>query len=59
MLLFVGSSVGLMSLYAASLSGVMGKMGLYGGEFSNSIKFNELSRRLRNEKREGIVVCLL
>lgn len=51
-LLFVGLSVGLMSLYAASLSGVMAKMGLYGGEFSNSIKFNELSRRLRNEKQE-------
>lgn len=50
LLLLVGLIVGVMSLYTASLSGVMVKMGLYGGEFSNSIKFNDLSRRLRNEK---------
>ena len=50
LLLLIGLMVGTVSLYTASLSGVMAKMGLYGGEFSNSIKFNELSRRLRNEK---------
>lgn len=52
MLLFVGISVGAISLYSASLSGVMAKMGLYGGEFSNSIKYNELSRRLRYERED-------
>ncbi len=49
-MLVVGFLVGIFSLYSASNTGVMQKMGLYGGEFSNSIKFNELSRRLRNEK---------
>ncbi|MFZ2200177.1 MAG: hypothetical protein WAV40_05340 [Microgenomates group bacterium] len=52
-LICVGVAVGLFSLYTASLSGVMAKMGLYGGDFSNSIKFNELSRRLRNEEDRG------
>lgn len=49
-LLSVGILVGSVSLYSASLSGVMVKLGLYGGEFTNSIKYNELSRRLRYEK---------
>lgn len=48
-MLFVGFLVGLFSLYSASNIGVMQKMGIYGGEFNNSIKFNELSRRLRSE----------
>ena len=47
-LLLVGLLVGAMSLYMASLSGVMGKMGLVGGDFSQSIKINELARQTRS-----------
>ncbi len=46
--LFVfGLIILMMSLYTASLSGVMNKMGLVGGDLRQSINFNELARRLR------------
>lgn len=45
-LVMIGIAVGSISLYMASLSGVMGKMGLVGGDFSQSIKVNELARQL-------------
>lgn len=46
LLVFVGIAVFAISLYTASLSGVMGKMGLVGGDFENSIKVNELARQV-------------
>ncbi len=46
LLVSIGIVVGGISLYMASLSGVMGKMGLVGGDFSQSIKGNELARRI-------------
>ncbi|MEI8232285.1 MAG: hypothetical protein WCG44_00935 [bacterium] len=49
LLLFVGISVGGMSLYMASLSGVMTKMGLVGGDFGQSIDTNELARQMRSQ----------
>lgn len=45
-LLTIGILVGGISLYMASLSGVMGKMGLVGGDFSQSIKGNDLARQI-------------
>lgn len=54
LILFVGTLVFTMSLYMASLSGVMGKLGLVGGDFSQAINNNELARQLitRNEDAE-------
>lgn len=49
-LIVIGVGVGVVSLYMASLSGVMGKMGLYGGDFSRSIKINELARQFLAEE---------
>jgi hypothetical protein len=46
MLLIVGFGVGAISLYTSSLSGVMTKMGLYGGDFSQALNFNQLARDL-------------
>ncbi len=46
LLVLIGVMVGSMSLYMASLSGVMGKMGLVGGDFGESIKTNELTRQI-------------
>lgn len=46
LLMLVGIGVGAVSLYMASLSGVMSKMGLVGGDFRDSIKTNELARIL-------------
>lgn len=51
-LVLVGVAVGSMSLYTASLSGVMGKMGLVGGDFGQSIKTNQLARQLMNIPHE-------
>ena len=51
-LLIIGISVGMMSLYMASLSGVMGKMGLVGGDFSQSIKMDVLARQLTFQSRD-------
>lgn len=48
LLVFIGISVGAISLYTASFSGVMAKMGLVGGDFSQSIKVNELARQLKS-----------
>lgn len=45
-LVMIGVTVGAISIYMASLSGVMGKMGLVGGDFSQSIKVNELARQV-------------
>lgn len=50
LLMLIGLGVGAISLYTASLSGVMGKMGLVGGDFSNSIKTNELARLILANK---------
>jgi hypothetical protein len=52
LLVLIGVAVGMVSLYMASLSGVMGKMGLVGGDFSQSIDANELARQLRFNKAE-------
>ncbi len=49
-LLLVGIMVGILSVYSASLSGVMGKMGLVGGDFSQSIDHNELARQMRGRE---------
>lgn len=50
LLIFVGFCVGIISLYMASLSGVMGKMGLVGGDFVQDIDKNELARQLRDRE---------
>lgn len=50
-LVVIGIIVGLVSLYMASLSGVMGKMGLVGGDFSQDIDKNELARQLRDREQ--------
>ena len=55
LLVLVGCMVGGMSLYMASLSGVMTKMGLVGGDFRQAIDRNELARQLRG--REQVVDC--
>lgn len=47
-LVFIGISVGAISLYTASFSGVMAKMGLVGGDFGQSVQVNELARQLRD-----------
>lgn len=49
-LVLVGVLVGATSLYMASLTGVMGKLGLVGGDFSQSIDVNELARQLIFQK---------
>ena len=49
-LVVTGFAVGAMSLYMASLSGVMTKMGLVGGDFNESIKPNELARLIMFQK---------
>lgn len=48
LLVSIGLIVGLVSLYMASLTGVMGKMGLVGGDFVQDIDKNELARKLRD-----------
>src|SRR3989339_1164056 len=50
LLVLVGLIVGTVSLYFASLSGVMSKMGLVGGDFSQSIEANELARLIMTQK---------
>ncbi len=47
LLLMMGIGVGVVSLYMASLTGVMAKMGLVGGDIAQSIDTNELARRTR------------
>lgn len=49
LLVTVGVGVGAASLYFASLSGVMNKMGLVGGDFQQSVDQNDLARRLREQ----------
>lgn len=51
LMIVVGIGVGAMSLYSASVSGVMNKMGLVGGDFSQAINQNELARQLLSEKQ--------
>jgi hypothetical protein len=53
-LILMGFAVGIVSLYMASLTGVMGKMGLVGGDFTHDIDNNELARQLRDK---GAVKC--
>lgn len=48
-LVLVGFIIGGMSLYMASLSGVMAKMGLVGGDFRQAVNRNELARQLREQ----------
>lgn len=50
-LVFIGVTVGAISIYSASLSGVMGKMGLVGGDYAQDIDKNELARQLRDRKQ--------
>lgn len=52
LLILMGMGVGAISLYTASLSGVMGKMGLVGGDFSQSIDSNELARQLMSQNQD-------
>jgi hypothetical protein len=54
-LVLIGLAVFAISLYMASLSGVMSKMGLVGGDFSQSIKQNELARQIRSQNE--VVDC--
>lgn len=51
-LVLLGIGVGAMSLYSASVTGVMNKMGLVGGDFTQSIDQNELARQLLSESRD-------
>lgn len=46
LLLLVGCLVAIMSIYMSSISGVMGKMGIVGGDFRHAIDQNELAREL-------------
>ncbi len=48
-LVLIGIGVGLMSLYMASLSGIMAKMGLVGGDFSQAVKYGELDKQLSKQ----------
>ena len=57
LLLAVGVMVGGMSLYMASLTGVMNKMGLVGGDFRQAVNENELARQLM--LRRSSVNCSL
>lgn len=50
LLVVMGSAIGMISLYMASLSGVMTKMGLVGGDFGQTIEFNELARQTMSLK---------
>ncbi|KKU45090.1 MAG: hypothetical protein UX62_C0042G0004 [Microgenomates group bacterium GW2011_GWA2_46_7] len=58
LLVVIGVGVGAISLYMASLYGVMTKMGLVGGDLHQSIDVNELARQLRsmeNQPNCGII----
>jgi hypothetical protein len=46
LLVLVGVGVGLMSLYMASLSGIMAKMGLVGGDFSQAVNTAKLEQQI-------------
>lgn len=46
LIVLVGLGVGFMSLYMASLSGIMAKMGLVGGDFSQAVNSSELEKQL-------------
>jgi len=50
-LVFIGLVVFAMSLYMASLSGVMTKMGLVGGDFSQAVNPNVLARQMRSQDK--------
>lgn len=45
-LLIFGLGVGLASLYFASLAGIMGKLGLIGGDLRQAVSANELARNI-------------
>ncbi|MFH1244671.1 MAG: hypothetical protein V1487_03855 [bacterium] len=51
-LVVVGVGVGMVSLYMASISGVMTKMGLVGGDLRQSIDVNEMTRQLRSMEEQ-------
>lgn len=51
-MVLVGITVGMASLYMASLSGIMTKMGLVGGDFSQSVDTNELARQMMFQEQE-------
>ena len=48
----IGGGVGTVSLYMASLSGVMTKMGLVGGDLRQSVDVNEMARQLRSMEEQ-------
>lgn len=52
-LVLIGSIVFAISIYMASLTGVMGKMGLVGGDFSQDIDKNELARQMRDKEEDN------
>ena len=47
LLVLVGVGIGVVSLYTASMAGIMAKMGLVGADASRMIDTNELARRTR------------
>jgi hypothetical protein len=64
LLLVIGGGIGVVSLYTASMAGVMAKMGLLGADAGRMIDVNELARRTRGMKQEyrcdfGSVVSLI
>lgn len=52
LLVIAGVMVGTTSLYMASISGIMTKMGLVGGDFSQSVDTNELARQMMLQKQD-------
>lgn len=48
-LVLIGVGVGCMSLYMASLSGIMAKMGLVGGDFSQAVNYANLDKQLMKQ----------
>jgi hypothetical protein len=46
LLLFFGIAVGVASLYFSSLSGLMGKLGLVGGDLTQAVQVNDLVRNI-------------
>lgn len=51
-LVVIGVGVGCLSLYMASLSGIMTKMGLVGGDFSQAVKYTELDKQLSKQEND-------
>ncbi|MBP9670354.1 hypothetical protein KBD75_03075 [Candidatus Woesebacteria bacterium] len=51
-LVLIGVGVGCMSLYMASLSGIMAKMGLVGGDFSQAVRYAELDKQISKQEND-------